>query len=822
METIKDLGSYTFQSLLKNSVKKFADRPALGLAGKEAISYQSLYEKSLEFSALLESYGMKESSKIAILSLGRPEWGQAYFGIVNRKMIAVPLLPDFSKNEIAAIFDHCGVDAIAVEERLYGKIKDIKKSLPKLIIKLDDFSVLSGKKVKTVKVENLKEVECHEEDTASIIYTSGTTGRSKGVELTNKNLVWNAVVCQSVHRVNKMDRCLSFLPLSHVYEFTIGFTMQVLNGSAIYYLGKPPVVSALLPAFKAVQPTIILSVPLIMEKIYKAKILPAFTKNAFMKFLSSMSLTKLLLCRKAGKELKKTFGGKLVFFGIGGSAVDPVVEKFMRLAKFPYAIGYGLTETSPLLAGSGVKITLPGTIGPILPGLDIRIINANSKGIGEIVVKGPNVMKGYYKEEALTKEVFTTENDECGAGYFKTGDLGLIKKRRGYYRLCLKGRIKNMILGPSGENIYPEDIEFVLNQHPFVNESLVVEDDTSLVALVNIDEEKVEAEAEARAKIKLPDLKEMSDEFFNAIAYQKEKILGEIQYFVNSRTNSSSRIGRVQQVPEFEKTASQKIKRYLYDLRTKSKKEKKALSKNEKAELKEKTLHDSEAKKTKEISSEKKVIEDPTRSQSVKRIDLSFDLENRTAVGKATVVTKAAAVTKDAAVTKAVAVTKETSVSKTATASQKKPSVSKTTKAAAVTKETPVSKTSTASQKKPSVSKTTKAAAVTKETSVSKTSTASTKKPSVSKTATASQKKTSVTKTATASQKKPAVSKTTKAAAVTKETPVSKTATASQKKPSVSKTSTASTKKSAVTKETAVSKTATASQKKPKSSSKKD
>ena len=802
METIKDLGSYTFQSLLKNSVKKFADRPALGLAGKEAISYQSLYEKSLEFSALLESYGMKEGSKIAILSLGRPEWGQAYFGIVNRKMIAVPLLPDFSKNEIAAIFDHCGVDAIAVEERLYGKIKDIKKSLPKLIIKLDDFSVLSGKKVKTVKVENLKEVECHEEDTASIIYTSGTTGRSKGVELTNKNLVWNAVVCQSVHRVNKMDRCLSFLPLSHVYEFTIGFTMQVLNGSAIYYLGKPPVVSALLPAFKAVQPTIILSVPLIMEKIYKAKILPAFTKNAFMKFLSSMSLTKLLLCRKAGKELKKTFGGKLVFFGIGGSAVDPVVEKFMRLAKFPYAIGYGLTETSPLLAGSGVKITLPGTIGPILPGLDIRIINANSKGIGEIVVKGPNVMKGYYKEEALTKEVFTTENDECGAGYFKTGDLGLIKKRRGYYRLCLKGRIKNMILGPSGENIYPEDIEFVLNQHPFVNESLVVEDDTSLVALVNIDEEKVEAEAEARAKIKLPDLKEMSDEFFNAIAYQKEKILGEIQYFVNSRTNSSSRIGRVQQVPEFEKTASQKIKRYLYDLRTKSKKEKKALSKNEKAELKEKTLHDSEAKKTKEISSEKKVIEDPTRSQSVKRIDLSFDLENRTAVGKETVVTKAAAVTKDAAVTKAAAVTKETPVSKTATASQKKPSVSKTTRAAAVTKNAAV----------------TKAAAVTKETSVSKTATASQKKPSVSKTtkAAAVTKETPVSKTSTASQKKPSVSKTTKAAAVTKETSVSKTSTASTKKPSVSKTATASQKKTSVTK------TATASQKKSKSSSKKD
>ena len=481
--------------------------------------------------------------------------------------------------------------------------------------------------------------------------------------------------------------------------------MQIMNGSAVYYLGKPPVVSALLPAFKLVQPTIVLSVPLIMEKIYKAKIVPAFTKNGFIKFLSKFPPTRRILCRKAGKELKKTFGGKLVFFGIGGSKVDPVVEKFMRLAKFPYAIGYGLTETAPLLAGSGVKITMPGTIGPLLPGLDLRIANANSKGVGEIVVKGPNVMKGYYKDPALTENTFTNENDDCGPGYFKTGDLGVIKKRKGLYRLILKGRSKNMILGPSGENIYPEDIEFVLNQHPFVNESLVVEDDTSLVALVNVDEEKVEAEAEARSKINIPNFKEMAEEFQKDIAYQKEKILGEIQYFVNSRTNSSSRIGRIEQVPEFEKTASQKIKRYLYDLRTKTRKDKKADARLEKEDAKAKLAL---AQKNKEIEvaktenadnaeSVKKVISDPTRAQSIKRIEVP---EITKAAEKKTSSTKkvATAAKKTSSTKKAATTEKKTSSTKKADTAAKK--TASTKKISTAEKKTSSTKKTGTSEKK--------------------------------------------------------------------------------------------------------------------------
>ena len=581
METIDDLGQYTFPALLNNSVKKFGDRPALtyALKDEEPITYNKMAENALNFSKQLFALGLKNESKIALYGIGCPAWGTAYFGIVNRGMISVPLLPDFSSAEVKSILDHCQCDALIVDETLYKKLSDIQENLPPIVISLNNFSVIKAPvpvpPEDEIKKIELPEINIEEDSIASIIYTSGTTGRSKGVVLTHKNLVWTAIQGQYTHRINKLDRVLSFLPISHVYEFTIGFLMQILNGACIYYLAKPPVVSSLLPAFAKVKPTIILSVPLVMEKIYKNKVLPTFEKNRFVKFLYSIPIFRRILNRVAGKSLKKTFGGHLQFFGIGGAKVDPKVERFMKEAKFPYAIGYGLTETSPLLASSGVRITKPGTIGVIVPGVDLQIANPNEEGVGEVVAKAPNVMVGYYKDDALTKAAFTTEEDSCGPGYFKTGDLGVIKNWHRVPRLSLKGRSKNMILSASGENIYPEDIEFILNQHPLVSESLVVEDDNGLVALLQMDEEKLEEEAKRRLSLSelKDDLQEKAtakkEEIQDKLAYQKEVIMNEIKFFVNRQVNKTSKIDRIETIKQFEKTASQKIKRYLYDLRSK-------------------------------------------------------------------------------------------------------------------------------------------------------------------------------------------------------------------------------------------------------------
>jgi len=614
MQTLKDLGSYTFPALLGNSVSKFGKRNALGLIDGEVITYNELHQRSMDVSRQLYDIGLRKGDKAAIYSTSMPNWGAAYFGIVNSGLIAVPLLPDFSLSEVETILLHAEVKVMFVSGKMASRLNSITEKVLPLIIKLDDFSLIRNNQKEfnaqhkalsseSARAEELKALSPHsttegelkalspesarveelkalspnsasqeelktlspqygdvqEDDTASIIYTSGTTGRSKGVVLSHKNIIYNAVQCQTVHRVHQRDRCLSFLPLSHVYEFTIGFVMQMLNGSSVYYLGKPPTVSTLLPAFKKIRPTLVLSVPMIMEKIYKNKVYPNLTKNEKMKKLYAIPFFRKVLHRIAGKSLNKTFGGKINFFGIGGAKVDTEVEVFMKEAKFKYAIGYGLTETAPLLAGSGPKITVPGTVGPVVEGIQLAILNPDPEtGIGEIVAKGDNVMKGYYKDAELTKSVFTTKDDEVGEGWFKTGDLGIIDKKN---RLSIKGRLKNMILNSAGENIYPEDIEFVLNQHPFVAESLVVEDKNGLVALVQLDEDKLVKKHQEtileKAGNALTDIKD-------DLLYLQEDVLSEIQFFVNQKVNKISKLNAVKYIKEFEKTASQKIKRYLY------------------------------------------------------------------------------------------------------------------------------------------------------------------------------------------------------------------------------------------------------------------
>lgn len=569
MTTIEDLGSYTFPALLENTQRRYSDRPALAFVSGEPMTYTEVGEKIATLRELMYRSGVNQGDRVALLGASSPQWAIAYFAIATLGAVAVPLLPDFSQKEVEGCIHHSGATTLVVATRLADRIENPAELAIERVFRLDDLEMLVG----TVQRDGpVPDISIAEQDTASIIYTSGTTGRSKGVDLSHKNLVFTAIQGQFFQRINKIDVGLSILPMSHVYEFTIGFLMFFINGACIYYLEKPPTVTTLLPALKKIRPTIMLSVPLIMEKIYKNKIVPTFTSKPLVAALYRITLFRKIFHRLAGRSLRKTFGGRLKFLGIGGAKVDPVVERFMKEAKFPYAIGYGLTETSPLLAGSGPKITRPGSIGVVMPGIELKILDPDPEtGVGEVVARGENVMKGYYRDPEMTTEVLDKD------GWLRTGDLGSFDRNG---RLSLKGRSKNMILGSAGENIYPEDIEFVLNQHPLVSESLVVEgDNSSLVALVQIDEERLAEEAKKREALhsgaSVSGIKDAVgeavadavNEVSHMIAYKREEILNEIKFFVNENVNRMSRVDRVEPVERFEKTASQKIKRYLYNLK---------------------------------------------------------------------------------------------------------------------------------------------------------------------------------------------------------------------------------------------------------------
>jgi long-chain acyl-CoA synthetase len=506
--------------------------------------------------ALLKKMGVSKGDKVAILSTNMPNWGVAFFGISWAGATAVPILPDFHPNEIKTIIEHSESKVLFVSDALYKNLKQETLDMLNQIILIDNFSVVEEKiPAATIElgksaIEGLKgeakPVNPDEEDVATIIYTSGTTGNSKGVMLTHKNLAWTAEKSYKFQDITSADRFLSVLPLSHVFENTLGFLFPVMFGASVHYLRKPPVASVLLPALEQVKPTIMLIVPLIIEKVFRAKIMPKFQKSPVTRSLYSLPPMRKLLHRIAGKKLYKTFGGSLRFFGIGGAKLDPIVERFLKEGGFPYAIGYGLTETSPLLAGAVGKNVRIGSTGIALEGVQLRLGDADlTTGEGEIQAKGPNVMKGYYKAPQITRDVFTDD------GWFKTGDRGYFDKDNFLY---IRGRIKTMIVGASGENIYPEEIESVINKMRFVLESLVVEKKGKLVAMVHLNMEEVEQH--------FHHLKEEANQYFHE---KTDEILKEIHKKVNDELNKFSRLQAIVLQPTpFEKTPTKKIKRFLY------------------------------------------------------------------------------------------------------------------------------------------------------------------------------------------------------------------------------------------------------------------
>ena len=488
-------------------------------------------------SKILTQYGLGSGEKIAIFSQSMPNWSVAFFSAVSFGRIAIPILPDSSENEVNNIVSHSGSRALFVSKRLLSKVSGEVMSKMTLVIDMDSLEIIKADE-SSFTCDGKSSVPTPD-DIATIIYTSGTTGSAKGVVLSHRNLASNVITCYHSCPRGRNDRWLSLLPMAHTLEMTIGMLYPMFCGATVYYLQKPPVPALLLKAMKVVKPTTILSVPLIIEKIYKGSVLPTIRGSRTLTWMESHA--NRMMCLIIGMKLKSTFGGHVSFFGIGGAKLDSEVESFLLKARFPYAIGYGLTETSPLLGYSMHGWRTVGSLGYPVYNVKLKLHDINPEtGEGEIVAKGPNVMLGYYKDPSRTKSVFTED------GWFRTNDLA-VQDAKG--RFFIKGRKNNMILGASGENIYPEEIESVINNIEGVTESIVVERKGRLIALVQPCEGFVDWD------------KDSEDKIYEKLEGWKDRILKG----VNRNVSKTSQVSSVEVMKEpFEKTATQKIRRFKY------------------------------------------------------------------------------------------------------------------------------------------------------------------------------------------------------------------------------------------------------------------
>lgn len=570
--------SRTVPETLDRGVALFGQRPLLGLVDGEPVSYADFQAKVREHAETLTHLGVGHGDRVAIFSENRPEWPMVYFAASSLGAVLVPILPDFHPSSVLHILRHSGAKALMASERCLAKLEDLNQQHLTVII-LDDFRILPPEswtgRVKDVIRSSLKDrerlqslarqVTGHgtpatpgEDDLASIVYTSGTTGRAKGVMLTHRNVVSDAWMTRELVDLGPEDRMLSILPLAHTMEFTLGLLLPMMHGTQVRYLGGVPSPQMLMDAMARIRPTFMLSVPLVIEKIFKRRIQPKLTGSAVGRVLYGFNLTRGLLHKLAGKKMYQSFGGSLRGYCIGGAPLSVEAETFLREAGFPYAMGYGLTEASPLVAGTGAAGVRRRSSGRALNGVDIRIAvqqdgeqapaagrgRAGNEVVGEIQVRGPNVMQGYYQEPELTAEVFTED------GWLRTGDLGTLDKD-GY--LFIRGRLKNLILGPSGENIYPEEIENVLNEQEYVLESLAFDLDGKVAARVFLDYDRLDEEVSWR---------KMSE-------FEARKYVTDLLEIIRTRTNaglaSFARVCRIiEQTEAFEKTPTHKIKRYLY------------------------------------------------------------------------------------------------------------------------------------------------------------------------------------------------------------------------------------------------------------------
>lgn len=538
---------------IEQSIRQNWEIEALSNYKEAGYTYKQIAEKIIKLHLLFKKTGIKEGDKIALVGRNSANWCVTYLAAVTYGAVIVPILPDFKTDDLTNIINHSDSKMLFADDKIYDLLTITK--IPEIIgvVSLDDFRLVIsctpdfGREFTTVdeeynklyselKKEDVSFSQISNDSLAVISYTSGTTGFSKGVMITHNSLAANVRYAQNNMPLKPGDPLVSFLPLAHTYGCAFEFLFPFTIGCHITILSKTPSPQIIIQAFKEIKPRLILSVPLVIEKIFKKQLLPVISKPHMRILLMIPGINKILY-KKINDKLVETFGGKFAEIVIGGAAFNPDAEKFFKKIKFRFSVGYGMTECGPLISYASWDTTKPGASGRAVDTLEVTIDSPDPERIvGEIILRGENVMTGYYKNEKATHEMI----DE--SGWMHTGDLGIIDNEGNIF---IKGRSKSMILGPSGKNIYPEEIEAVINNKDYIVESVVISVDNKLIALVYPDYEMMKRDNisdEALIEILDKTKKEVNDRLPEFMAVSKFKIHSE----------------------EFAKTPKRSIKRFLY------------------------------------------------------------------------------------------------------------------------------------------------------------------------------------------------------------------------------------------------------------------
>lgn len=546
-----------FIKIYEKSFKENWDLPAMtDYNSKEVFTYGDMAHQIARMHLLFKHCQIRRGDKIAVIGRNTPRWAMAFFASITYGAIVVPILQDFNPNDVHHIINHSDSVLLFAGGLVWEHIEMEKLNQIRGVISLENFSCLDQRDGEDIMQymsdmdkhfakaypkgftrDDIEYAELENDKVVLINYTSGTTGFSKGVMLTGNNLAGNTVFGINSKLHYKGSKCLSFLPLAHAYGCAFDLLTPLAVGTHITLLGKIPSPKILLKALEEVKPNLIICVPLILEKVYRKQILPILNKRT-MRFALSIPLLDSRIYDQVRKKLIDAFGGRFEQVIVGGAPFNAEVEAFLHKIKFPVTVGYGMTECAPLISYTHWKEFIPRSSGRVLPGImEVKIDSSDPQLIpGEICVRGENVMKGYYKNEEATAAVIDAE------GWLHTGDMGTMGEDDTIY---IKGRYKTMILGPSGQNIYPEEIEAKLNNMPFVMESLVIEKDGKLVALVYPDFEAIDT--------------------YGLSTDELPAAMEEVRRNLNKEVAPYESIAHIQiYQSEFEKTPKRSIKRYLY------------------------------------------------------------------------------------------------------------------------------------------------------------------------------------------------------------------------------------------------------------------